>query len=69
MLDLIKELPGNTATVSNGILVSILKESVSAYYKKLTDNFNECIRASLHETRSETGLRIQFAVKFHFGVW
>ena len=33
-LDLIKELPGNKATISNDILVSVLKESVSAYYEK-----------------------------------
>ena len=39
-----KELPGNKATVSNDIPVSILKESVSAYYKKITDILNNCIR-------------------------
>ena len=45
VLDLIKQLPGNKATVSNDIPVSVLKESVSAYYEKLTDIFNNCIRS------------------------
>ena len=34
VLDLIKELPGNKATVSNDISISVFKESVSAYYEK-----------------------------------
>ena len=38
-----EELLWNKATVSNDMLVSVLKESVSAYYKKLTDIFNYCI--------------------------
>ena len=42
---MIKQLPGNKATVSNDIPVSVLKESVSAYYEKLTDIFNNCIRS------------------------
>ena len=42
---MIKELPGNKATVSNDIPVSVLKESVSAYYEKLTDIFNNYIRS------------------------
>ena len=42
---MIKQLPGNKATVSNDFPVSVLKESVSAYYKKLTDTFNNCIRS------------------------
>ena len=37
---MIKQLPGNKATVSNDISVSVLKESVSTYYEKLTDIFN-----------------------------
>ena len=41
-----KQLPGNKATVSNNIPVSVLKESVSAYYEKLTDIFDNCIRSS-----------------------
>ena len=41
---MIKEPPGNKATVSNDIPVSVLKEFVSAYYEKLTDIFNNCIR-------------------------
>ena len=45
VLDLINQLPGNKATVSNDIPVSVLKESVSAYYEKLTDIFNNCIRS------------------------
>ena len=45
ILDLIQELPGNKATVSNDISLSVLKRSVSAYYKKLTDIFNNCIRS------------------------
>ena len=45
ILDLIKELPGNKGTVSNDIPVSVLKESVFAYYEKLTDIFNNCIRS------------------------
>ena len=40
VLNLIKQLPGNKATVSNDIPVSVLKESVSAYYEKLTDILN-----------------------------
>ena len=46
VLDLIKDLPGNKATVSNDIPVSVLKESVYAYYEKLTDIFNNCKRSS-----------------------
>ena len=42
---IIKQLPGNKATVSNNIPVSVLKESVSAYYEKLTNIFNNCIRS------------------------
>ena len=45
ILDLIKELPGNKATGSNDIPVSVLKESVFAYYEKLIDIFNNCIRS------------------------
>ena len=45
VLNLIKELPGNKATVSNDIPVSVLKESVSAYYEKLTNIFDNCIRS------------------------
>ena len=44
-LDLIKQLPGNKATVSNDIPVSLLKKSVSAYYEKLTGIFNKCIKS------------------------
>ena len=40
-----KELPENKATVSNDIPVSVLKESISAYYEKLTDIFNNCTRS------------------------
>ena len=43
---MIKQLPGNKATFSNGIPVSVLKESLSAYYEKLTGIFNNCIRNS-----------------------
>ena len=39
------KLPGNKAIVSNDIPVSVLKESVSAYYEKLTDIFKNCIRS------------------------
>ena len=45
VLDLIKKLPGNKATVSNDIAVSVLKESVSACYEKLTNIFHNCIRS------------------------
>ena len=45
VLDLIKGLPGNKATVLNDVPVSVLKESVSAYYEKLTAIFNNCIRS------------------------
>ena len=45
ILDLIKKLLGSKATVSNYIPVSVLKESVSAYYEKLTDILNNCIRS------------------------
>ena len=44
VFNLIKQLHGNKATVSNDIPVSVLKESVSAYYEKLTNIFNNCIR-------------------------
>ena len=44
---MINELPGNKATVSNDIPVSVLKGSISAYYKKFTDIFNNCIRSEL----------------------
>ena len=40
VLKLIEQIPGNKATVPNDIPVSVLKESVSAYYEKLTDIFN-----------------------------
>ena len=43
VLNLIKELPGNKATVSNDISVSVLKDSISVYYEKLIDIFNNCI--------------------------
>ena len=36
VLSFTKELPRNKATVSNDIPFSVLKESVSAYYEKLT---------------------------------
>ena len=42
---MIKQLPGNKASVSNDFPVSVFKESVSGYYKKLTDTFNNCIRS------------------------
>ena len=45
VLDLIKELPGNKANGSNDIPVSVLKEFVFAYYEKLIDIFNNCIRS------------------------
>ena len=41
VLDLVKELPGNKAEVSSDIPFSVLKESASAYYEKLTDIFND----------------------------
>ena len=41
---MIKELPGNKATVSNDIPISVVKKSVSAYYEKLTDTSNNCIK-------------------------
>ena len=44
-LNLIKEILGNKATASNDIPVSVLKESISANYEKLTDIFNNCIRS------------------------
>ena len=40
VLKLIKQIPGNKATVPNDIPVSVLKESVSAYHEKLTGIFN-----------------------------
>ena len=42
---MINQLPGNKATVSNDIPVSVLKEFVSVYYEKLTDIFNNYIRS------------------------
>ena len=42
---MIKKLPGNKATVSNDIAVSILEESASAYYEKLTDVPNNYTRS------------------------
>ena len=42
VLNLIKELPGNKATVSNDMPVSRLKESITAYNEKLTDIFSNC---------------------------
>ena len=45
VLDFIKQLRGNKTSVSNDIPVSVLKESVSVYYEKLTDIFNNCIRS------------------------
>ena len=40
-----KELPGNKANVSNDIPVSLLKKSISTFYEKITDLFNNCIRS------------------------
>ena len=37
VLSLIQVLPGNKGTVSNDIPVSVLQESISDYYKKLTE--------------------------------
>ena len=54
---MIKKLPGNKATVSNDIPVSVLKESVSAYYGKLTDIFNNCIRSENREPTSKADYR------------
>ena len=51
ILNLIKELPGNKATVSDDMPVSVLKELASVYHEKLTDIFNNCIRSG---TFSET---------------
>ena len=45
VLDLIKGLSENKATVLNDIPVQVLKESLSAQYEKLTDMFNNCIRS------------------------
>ena len=42
---MIKERPGNKATVSNGIPVSVLKKSVFVNYEKLADILNNCIRS------------------------
>ena len=42
---MIKELSGNWATVSNDIPVSVPKEFITAYYEKLTNIFNNCIRS------------------------
>ena len=44
VLTLIKKLPGNKSTISNDISVSVLKESISAYYEELTV-FNNCMRS------------------------
>ena len=52
VFNLIKQLPGNRATVSNSILVSVLKESKSAYYEKSTDIFNNCIRRSTKDQKT-----------------
>ena len=49
VLNLIKELPGNKATVSNDISVSELKESISVYYKKLTNILNNCISGTFSQ--------------------
>ena len=43
---MIKELPVNKAAVSNNMPVSVIKESVSVYYEKLTNIFSNCIRIS-----------------------
>ena len=43
---MIKEFPGIKSTVSNDIPFSVLEESVSAYYEKLPDIFNNCLRSS-----------------------
>ena len=45
VLNLIKQLPENKATVSNDIPVSVLKESASAYFEKLIDFFSNWIRS------------------------
>ena len=64
VLDLIIELPGNKATVSNGIPVLVLKESGSAYYEKLTDIFNNCIRSG---TFAETLKKVEVTPVFNKG--
>ena len=45
-LNLIKEISGNKTTVSNDIPDSVIKESISSYYVKLTDFFINCIRSN-----------------------
>ena len=47
LLNLIKKLHRNKATLSNDIPVSVLRESISAYYEKLTDSFNNRIRSGI----------------------
>ena len=44
VLKLINEFPRNTASASNDIAASILKVSISGYFKKPTNIFNKCIR-------------------------
>ena len=40
----IKNLPTGKASVSNDILVSIIKETIDAYFPKLTQIMNDCLR-------------------------
>ena len=40
----IKNLPIDNASASNDIPVSIMKETIDAYYRKLTQIINDCLK-------------------------
>ena len=40
----IKNLPIDNASASNDIPVSIMKETIDAYYRKLTQIMNDCLK-------------------------
>ena len=40
----IKNLPIGNASASNDIPVSIMKETIDAYYRKLTQIMNDCLK-------------------------
>ena len=46
VIDAIKKLPSNKASVSNDIPISLMKQFANCYYEKLTNILNDCLKAN-----------------------
>ena len=44
IIDTIKKLPSNNASISNDISVSVMKQFVNCYCEKLTNILNDCLK-------------------------